>query len=307
MPKKRKSAALRSGLVRKIQDGFDSGSAGDFGMSHCPGEETLEVNNKLLRIQFAPNQHCSEPTRDEPAGNQSTGRDASALNQSRLFSANIAAPDLSFSLAQAIRKKIGDALLRCEERYPIHSHRPLLYVVVRDDSLRRKQELETLVRQHSGESDAFSVEIVAKGTDELLRRLASAGLIAETIRSARQLWPTTPETFFPPLSEIELQRSAAHRRNAARKIRMASVLAEGGLDEEARMALLDAIEPLGRALAVENRLPEPECLEEALLPPLNSAWQGALTQLRAFLRNTSHPIAPVVAMLEKIQPSQSAI
>ena len=39
-------------------------------------------------------------------------------------------------------------------------------------------------------------------------------------------------------------------------MKMATVLAKGDLEEEARAALLDAIEPLGRALAVEGDITE---------------------------------------------------
>ena len=60
--------------------------------------------------------------------------------------------------------------------------------------------------------------------------------------------------------------------------------ASGDLAEEARLALLDAIEPLGRALAVENRRPEPQSLEDSLLPPLGAAWKDALPLVRSFLR-----------------------
>lgn len=91
-----------------------------------------------------------------------------------------------------------------------------------------------------------------------------------------------------------------YRAQAARKLKMAGVLAGGDLAEEARAALLEAVEPLGRALAVENRLPEPPSLEDSLLPPLGSAWNSALPVLRAFLRDASHAIPPVVAALGNV-------
>ena len=45
---------------------------------------------------------------------------------------------------------------------------------------------------------------------------------------------------------------------------MARLLGEGGLDEETRTAMLEAVLPLSRALAIENRLPEPGQLDDAL-------------------------------------------
>ena len=81
---------------------------------------------------------------------------------------------------------------------------------------------------------------------------------------------------------------------------MAAVLAGGGLAEEARAALLDAVLPLGCALAVENRLPEPASLQDALLPPLGLAWKDAMSILRPFVQDASHPVAPALAALERI-------
>jgi hypothetical protein len=63
---------------------------------------------------------------------------------------------------------------------------------------------------------------------------------------------------------------------------------------------MDAIEPLGRALAVENRLPEPSCLEDALLPPLAIAWKDALPLVRSVLREPAQPLAPVLLAMGQV-------
>jgi hypothetical protein len=98
--------------------------------------------------------------------------------------------------------------------------------------------------------------------------LIQAGLLASSTRATRPLWPPDPAAPAPePLSQAEREKAAAYRVQAARKLKMASVLAGGDLADEARAALLEAVEPLGRALAVENRLPEPPSVEAALLPP----------------------------------------
>jgi hypothetical protein len=83
-------------------------------------------------------------------------------------------------------------------------------------------------------------------------------------------------------------------------MKMASVLSGGGLTEEARAALLEAVLPLGRALAVENRLPAPASFQDALLPPLGLVWKDALSILRAFVQDASHPVLPAAAALERI-------
>jgi len=144
------------------------------------------------------------------------------------------------------------------------------------------------------------LEVVDRATDEALHRLIEAGLVARTTRATRPLWPADAGSGSPaPLSDAEQAKAAAHRQRAARKLKMASVLAGGGLSEEARAALLDAVVPLGCALAVENRLPEPASLQDALLPPLGLVWKDALSTLRVFVQDPSHPVAVAAAALER--------
>jgi hypothetical protein len=145
------------------------------------------------------------------------------------------------------------------------------------------------------------MEVLDRATDEALRRLIEAGLVASTTRATRPLFPPDPSAPAPsPLSDAEREKAAAYRTQAARKLKMASVLSGGDMADEARTALLEAMGPLGRALAVENRLPEPPTLEDALLPPLGLSWKGALPLLRAFLQDTAHAVPPVVSALGQI-------
>ncbi len=62
------------------------------------------------------------------------------------------------------------------------------------------------------------------------------------------------------------RRLAAHRQQASRKLKMARLLENGGLLEEEREALLQSALLVSKALAVENRAPEPEQLEDAFRP-----------------------------------------
>ena len=79
---------------------------------------------------------------------------------------------------------------------------------------------------------------------------------------------------------------------------MARLLGEGDLIEEARPALLEAIHTTARALAVENRLPEPASLRDALLPPLALSWKDGLEGLRTFAADAG---APWRAALQQVQ------
>ena len=99
-----------------------------------------------------------------------------------------------------------------------------------------------------------------------------------------------------PLRE---QLEGLHREQGARKLKMARLLAEGGLEEEARAALLTAILPLARALAVENRLPEPSSAAAAALPPLSHHWQEAAPLLRRLVANPNEPLQAALECLAK--------
>jgi hypothetical protein len=181
-----------------------------------------------------------------------------------------------------------------------------LYVVVERDAAQWRERLNSLHHDYfsNGKADPLApvrLEVVDRATHDALQRLIAAGLVTRTTRVTRSLWPMDESTTSPPpLSEAERERAGAYRSQAARKLKVAGVLAGGDLCEEARLALLDAIEPLGRALAVENRLPEPHSLEDALLPPLGTAWKEALPLVRNFLREASQPVSPIVSVLGQI-------
>ncbi|MCC6821626.1 MAG: hypothetical protein IT579_12915, partial [Verrucomicrobia subdivision 3 bacterium] len=81
----------------------------------------------------------------------------------------------------------------------------------------------------------------------------------------------------------ELAKAKAHRDLAARKLKMARLLADGGLPDEARTPLLDAALALSRALAVEARLSEPGSLVDILSPPLAAAWGQHAIAIQDFL------------------------
>ncbi len=214
--------------------------------------------------------------------------------------------DRPLGFAQAASLRINGALCRCEERYPLEGCHSVLYVVVERDAAQWRENLAALHQDYfgPGQSDPLApvrLEVVDRSTDEALQRLFEAGLATRATRATRPLWPLeTGPASLAPLSDAEREKAAAHRQRAARKLKMATVLAAGGLSEEARAALLEAVAPLGCALAVEKRLPEPASSQDALLPPLALAWKDALSILRAFVGDASQPVAPAVAALERI-------
>jgi SNF2-related domain/Helicase conserved C-terminal domain len=205
--------------------------------------------------------------------------------------------------AAAARQRINGALLRCEERYPNAGAHSVLYVVVERDAAQYGEQLKALHDEYFGPGrwDPLApvrLEVIDRATDEALQRLIDAGLLAKTTRASRPLWPgDAAEAAPPPLSPAEREKLAAHRQLAARKLKMARVLCNAGLNEEARSALLEMLIPLGRALALQHRLPDPVSENDVLLPPVSQCWKDALGLLRQFVADANQPCGPVLEAL----------
>jgi len=211
--------------------------------------------------------------------------------------------DRPLGFAVAAHQKIDGALVRCEERYPNEGHHSVLYLVVDQNADQWREELRGLHQEYfgPGQSDPLApvcLEVVDRATDEALQRLIAAGLLTKTSRASRPLWSVDGLEARPlPLSPRELEKLATHRQLAVRKLKLARVVADAGLEDEARAPLLDAILALSRAQAVEHRLPEPALVQEAMLPPVSPSWKEALPLLRQFTIDTAHPCRPVLQAL----------
>ena len=214
--------------------------------------------------------------------------------------------------AAAAHQRINGALLRCEERYPNDGFHSVLYVVVDRDAPQWREKLGSLHEEYfgPGQYDPLSpvrLEVIDRATDDALQRLIDAGLLAKTSRATRPLWPAeNAEAAPPPFSAAELEKLAAHRQRAGRKLKMARVLNEAGLSEEARSALLEGMLPLSCALAVEQRLPEPASLNDALMPPLSPWWKDALPLVREFSGDSTRPCLPLLEALTPLAGVASA-
>jgi hypothetical protein len=83
---------------------------------------------------------------------------------------------------------------------------------------------------------------------------------------------------------------------------MARLLVGGDLAEEAREPLSAAILSLGRALAAEQRMVEPEQVSAVLAPPLAYRWGTHLSVLRSFLGSDEKPLDDVLTAVETLLP-----
>jgi ERCC4-related helicase len=225
---------------------------------------------------------------------------------------NVKAPppaDRSLAFSQRVHEKINGALVRCEERYPNGAPHSVLMVVVDRDPASWREKLAPVHDElfGRGQSDPLApthFEVIDRATEEAIQRLIDAGLLSRNTRASRPLFPSeSSEAAAAPLSAEERARADAHRAQAARRLKMARLLGEGDLIEEARPALLEAIHTAARALAIENRLPEPASIEDAVLPPLSLCWKNEIESLRSFASEAGAPWKPVLERVQSVLAS----
>jgi hypothetical protein len=192
--------------------------------------------------------------------------------------------DRAVAFAQLAGQRINGALVRCEERYPDTGPHSVLFVVVERDAASWQEQLGALHGElfGPGKTDPLAptrLEVVDRATADAIQRMIDAGLISKTTRATRTLFPAAEASQPAPLSPEELAKAKAHRDLAARKLKMARMLGEGGFVEECESALRDAALALARALSLENRLSEPADLSQALRPPQSLGWKEALPEV----------------------------
>jgi hypothetical protein len=220
--------------------------------------------------------------------------------------------DRSLGFAREAHRRVDSALVRCEERYPAEGSHSVLYVVVERDAPRWREHLATLHEEYfgPGRSDPLApvrLEVIDRATDEALGRLVELGLVTPMTRAIRPLCPeASTATAPPPLSEDEKQQAAAARQLASRKLKMAHLLQQGDLVEEAYRPLNEAALALARALAIENRYPVPTELDDALLPPISVHWGAVLSPLRSFRANPGESVELLIRALESM-PAPGAV
>lgn len=211
--------------------------------------------------------------------------------------------DRAMAFSRHVNHCLAELLCRCEERYPANHNHSVLYVVVEGDAAAIRPRLEEIHREWFGPDQDDSrapvhLEVVDRATDAALRRMADAGLITLNTRACRTLFPES-ETESPTAGLTDNERHQIHQQNelAARKLKMARLLGEGGLGEEIRPPLLEAILATGRALAIENHFPEPNTPETAVLPPISLTWEDALAPIRDYVQMDSSPWLPAADAL----------
>ena len=102
------------------------------------------------------------------------------------------------------------------------------------------------------------------------------------------------------MSEAERAKARAHRGQAERRLKMSRVLGAAELAAEGRQALLEAVQALGSALAVEHRLAEPKTPADVVAPSLAWCWGEGLPLVKTFLAEDSVEREPLALAIERL-------
>ena len=184
--------------------------------------------------------------------------------------------DLPDSFARRAREVVGKEFCHCEEQFLYDRPGSVVILVAENPDLVRgklsRLQGEFLGSSQEADDDASTgLEVLSKETWEALQRLESAGLITSKVRARRIL--AAPEVPADGLTEDERAAIRENLGKVARKQKVAQVLFAGGLEQEAEAPLREAILLTAKVLAVRNRWPEPESLEE-LGGPLGDRFAG---------------------------------
>ncbi len=212
--------------------------------------------------------------------------------------------DRGLGFNEIVRKLLGSACIRCEERYPAEGTHSVIVVVVDRDAPLYREKLSVPFEEFFGKdvSDPLApvmLEVMDRSADEAMARLLAAGLIAPSTRAIRELG-LSDAISSSKLTEAERQLAQENRRQASRKLKMAALLGGGGLLEEEREALLQAGLWLGKALSVENKLSEPASLDDTLRAPHALFWGDHLPAIRSYAFDPSAAAAPATIAMRSL-------
>jgi hypothetical protein len=217
--------------------------------------------------------------------------------------------DRGRAFAERAAELLQAVAVRCEERYPLDGPHSVVVMVVERDAAQWQARLAAVHEEFFGPavSDPLApvkLEVIDRQTDEAIKRLTDAGLIQSSTRATRVLHPCEAASAGAPgLSPEERARAAGHRQAAARSLKVARLLLGGEFAGEARAAALTAVLAQAKAMAAENRLPEPSDVGEALRPPLAYLWGDNRALAQAFVVDPAAPCAPLLDALARSAPA----
>ena len=144
---------------------------------------------------------------------------------------------------------LGNQLLHCQEAILPGDATPVLLAVLRDPA--RAAAVESLHRDTDWHGSAPKLQVLDESTWSALQQLAATGLITFNTRATRHLTGEAPPPQKPALTPEQLQRIADLKAFAAKKEKVAKLLIESDLPEEAEPHQRAAEKALAEAARVE--------------------------------------------------------
>ncbi len=149
------------------------------------------------------------------------------------------------------REALGDALVHCQEAMLPSGAEPVLITVLRDES--RRPAVAELHRETDWRGTTPRLHVLDPATWGAIQQLADTGLLTLNTRATRHLaGDPPPEPRKPALTEEQKQRIAELRAFAARKEKVARLLIESDLADEAEEHRKAAEKSLAEAAEIEG-------------------------------------------------------
>lgn len=159
--------------------------------------------------------------------------------------------DPTLHFAERATESLGNSLLHCQEAILPGDATPVILTVLRDPT--RAAAVESLHRDTAWHGNAPKLQVLDESTWSALQQLAATGLITFNTRATRHLTgeapPAPPK---PALTPEQLQRIADLKTFAAKKEKVAKLLIESDLAEEAEPHQKAAEKALKEAEGIEN-------------------------------------------------------
>ncbi len=163
-------------------------------------------------------------------------------------------PVLDF--ADRLKQTLGNSLLHAQEALLPDHATPVLLTVLRDPA--RAAAVSALFHETDWRGNAPQLQVLDQSTWTAIQALAQTGLITLNTRATRPLTgDALPGLSKPALTPEQLQRITDLRTFAAKKQKVAQLLTESDLTEEAEPHRKAAATAMAQALAIENHLPPP--------------------------------------------------
>lgn len=158
--------------------------------------------------------------------------------------------DPTLHFADRLSQSLGEALIHCQEALLPDNTTPVLLAVLRDKS--RSPAVQSLFHDTQWRGDPPQLHVLDEATWASLQQLAQQGLLSFNTRATRHLGGgEVPPPARPALSEEQLRRIADLRAFAAKKEKVAKVLLDADLADEAAPHKEAAEKALAEAEAIE--------------------------------------------------------